>query len=122
MCRCFDLHFAEEAVPTRATFVADFELLESSSEQWAELMRCRTCGQYWKVERGAEADRRTNHAFKLPTADGWQDFDVRPARAELLTRLHGGNSENRCLQAGCQARALSGLVFCVRHANTGYIV
>lgn len=95
-------------------------MLETSEEQWAELMRCRDCGQLWKVESGAEYDHRTNHAFKLVEPDNWLLFDEKPARAALLVHTHGGNSSDKCLQAGCTSRALRNMVFCVRHANTGY--
>lgn len=120
MCRCASLSTAEEAVPTREAFVATFDRLETSDEQWAELMRCRDCGQVWKVEVHAEYDRRTNHAFKLASIDDWLEFDMTPARAALLLRLLGGTSSTTCMQAGCTARAVANRAFCILHLDTGY--
>ena len=119
MCRCASLHPAEEAVPTRDAFIRTFELLESSVAQWAELLRCRDCGQLWKVELGAEVDRRPNIAFQVQSADGWLKLDERPLRAALLTRLLGGNSDAKCMQAGCTAPALKQKAFCALHLGLG---
>jgi len=118
MCRCASLDAAVEALPTRDAFTTTLDLLEASTTQWAELMRCRDCGQYWKVETGAY--RGAEHAFKLSSANDWLVFDERPARAALLTRIHGGTSSQKCMQAGCSARALVNLAFCVQHLETGY--
>jgi len=118
MRRCASLDIAEEAIPTRDAFTATFDVLESSAVQWAELMRCRECGQFWKVD--ADLDRLASHAFKLPSAVGWLDFNERPTRAALLVRLLGGTSSERCMQAGCRAAALAARAFCIRHLDTGY--
>jgi hypothetical protein len=83
-------------------------------------MRCRDCGQHWKVDAGGEMDRHSDHAFKIDIASTWRKFDDKPARAALLIRIHGGESLDRCLHVGCSERSLADMVFCVRHANTGY--
>jgi hypothetical protein len=71
MCHCAELSDAVEAVPTRDQFLLNKTVVARDSEIWAELAVCDDCGQRWRVEVGAEVDRRTNIAFRVSLADDW---------------------------------------------------
>lgn len=114
-CQCNNLNDAEEALPNREEFCSNFELIESKKDQWAELFKCKNCGQFWYVEAGAEMDRRDNMAYKIPYKENWISFNFKPSLSKWYVRFHGGISNSACLQSGCTNKALSNMHLCVVH-------
>jgi hypothetical protein len=119
MCQCSQLQDCVETFPTREGFVLNFELIESRLDLWSQLYQCRFCNQFWRIEAGAEADRRSNRGFKVPARNGWHDFDIMPALEAFCINKLGGLSDSNCSFAGCSKKALVGKVVCIQH-GPGY--
>ena len=96
-------------------FADQLELVEYFSEKWVRLYRCNKCGQHWQVDVGAEADRRTPLAIKIPDAESWANFDDGPIRKKYFIESLGGLTGKECLYKGCKNRRLNGVVFCPDH-------
>src|SRR5690606_2058787 len=109
-----------EAIQTREGFVSGFKKLDHSTKLWAELFGCNSCGQHWIVEEGAEADRRSNKAFKISDPESWLNHDTSPALAQWLMNKHGGVSDKQCIFSGCNNKALKNILVCVEHGHSEY--
>jgi hypothetical protein len=122
VCNCARLHDCERPHPTRAEFLAPFDLVSSPEHAYDELFRCRVCGQHWMVGRpdGSHGGNLNPDAFKIADVDGWRSFDRRAAADARFIRDSGGLSEARCLRKGCEERAVRGFVFCVRDLCVSY--
>jgi hypothetical protein len=91
-------------------------LVDRDPSVWSELLTCQRCGQNWRVEGGAEYDRRTNVAFKIPIGQDWRTLDLKPGLRALEIRRRGGVSAERCAWSGCHNPCLKGARICVDHA------
>ena len=113
-CNCRILENTLAIKSSRNAFVANFEKLETSNENWAELFKCNICEQRWVVQVGAEMDREYNYAFKteVPTLNA---FDFQKANFDLEAHKHGGFSNDICMFLGCEQKALKGIAFCPKH-------
>ena len=121
MCNCQSLGECVEAVPTRDKFVGNFSKLDRSAKLWAELFICKSCGQHWIVEEGAEMDRRINKAFKISDPENWLEHDTNSVLASWLIKQHGGTSELKCAFSGCNNMALKNMAVCVEHGHSEYV-
>jgi hypothetical protein len=115
-CRCAEFGIAVEALPTREAFVRGMTVQERDDSSWAELLECVTCGQLWRVDVGAEVDRRSNVAFRIPPGADWRTVDLRPGLRELAIRRAGGTAPDPCAWSGCSNSCLRGKRICVDHA------
>jgi hypothetical protein len=118
MCNCINFRECEETHPNRDDFVAGFQKLYSDT--WRELFICNTCHQYWIVEQGAEMDRRSNKAYKIPSEENWLQYNTKSALANWLIHQHGGLAENKCLYQGCNQKSLKNMFVCVYHGSSEY--
>jgi hypothetical protein len=88
--------------------------VEVKSDGWVKLCQCRACGQYWQLD---EWDKyQTLCAIKISDPANWQTYDDQPDRARLLIESRGGLSEEECVMARCQNKALKSLAYCPAHA------
>ena len=115
-CQCAELPDAVFAKGGVERFTAGFEFVDESTQAWARLFRCQSCGQSWKLDVVAPQDREVPVAVKLPPDQSWLAFNDRAARRDLMVREHGGLSLQPCAWAGCEHRVLKGMSICVLHA------
>jgi hypothetical protein len=82
------------------------------SKRDAGLFVCPECNTYWNVDLG----QRGPQAIKVTEPLAWEHFDDVPYRLKFLERFHGGVGSETCMFRDCTEFALTGMVFCVRHA------
>lgn len=116
MCNCNKLAPYINIPSSREEFTQSFDLIDQASDLWAELFKCKNCGQYWFVEDRGGYDRNPEYAFKISAPENWKSFDTIPGRKILLTKENGGTSNNNCIWAECKEKALIGKSVCVTHA------
>jgi hypothetical protein len=117
MCDCQKLNKCTKALPARDEFVAGFRKLDHNSNLWADLFVCESCEQYWIVEEGAEMDRRSNMAFKIPDPQNWLFYDTSAALSDWIIENHGGLSNQKCVFYGCNEMALNNMMVCFKHGH-----
>ncbi len=98
-------------------FVAQFETVSTDSQKWAKLYRCLNCNQHWQIDGGAEIDRRTPLAIKIPDHDSWQTFNDRPIRRQYFIDSRGGLTDEICHWEHCSNKCVNGIVFCPEHVR-----
>lgn len=80
---------------------------------WVRLMRCSTCNQLWKVD---EWDKYQElYAFKLQSAEGWEEYDSAALVKDKIIENRGGLEEAKCLMAGCSEKQVKGSAYCAHH-------
>ena len=110
MCNCEALSNCVNYGESEPDFTQGFELI--GQQPWLRLYRCRACGTRWQLD----VDDRSDFAIKVPTGCEWPGFDDRLYRREFFVSFHGGVQQAKCMQMGCDNRALMGMALCVRHA------
>jgi len=88
----------------------------SSAADGSWTMRCRDCGQAWRVDHFREG-RQVALAIKVPSVDtaDWSETADREARIRYLERSLGGLSATRCVWQDCPHLALAGIAMCAMH-------
>ncbi len=111
-CRCVQLSELFEPNPDEefSEFLDSVNHIESSEEY--SLFLCPSCSQYYAVEQWS----RGPIVVKIETKEEFTSFDDVPYRKKLFIDSCGGLSDKKCIQAGCEAKALISLVFCAEHA------
>jgi hypothetical protein len=90
------------------------EIINVKNENWIKLGKCRVCNQYWQLD---EWDKyQTICAIKIDDPNGWQSYDDKQDRIRLLIDSRSGISDEGCIKAGCENKALKSLVYCPQHA------
>ena len=88
--------------------------VDLKSEEWVKLLRCLVCGQHWQLD---EWDKyQAVCAIKIADPENWRSYDDKPDRFRLLVEARGGLSDEECVKAGCQDKALRTLGYCPAHA------
>jgi len=90
------------------------ELAFVAQEGWYELYRHKTDGSLWRID--VEDKYQQRFMVEIKDSASWHTFDSGPLQKQLLFGSRSGDSEQRCLVAGCQRHALHGLAFCLEHA------
>jgi len=80
---------------------------------WVRLHRCANCGQLWRLD---EWDKyQTQFAVRIPSVEGWEDFDATPLQKGFLVQSRGGLGEARCIWAACRNPQVRGGFYCAHH-------
>ncbi|NVK88869.1 MAG: metal-binding protein [Gammaproteobacteria bacterium] len=80
---------------------------------WERLMRCPVCNQLWKVD---EWDKYQDlYAFKLQSAEGWEEFDSVELIKNKIIENRGGLETASCLMAGCVDKQVKGSAYCAHN-------
>lgn len=110
-CRCVQLSDFFEPNPDEelSEFLGAMNHVESFEEY--ALFQCPICSQYYAVEQWS----RGPIVVKIETKEEFISFDDLPYRKKLFIDSYGGLSDKKCIQAGCEEKALVNLVFCVEH-------
>ncbi len=94
-----------------ADFVAQFDPVAGGA--WVNLFRCPECLQLWRVDVWDKLQTQT--AVKVPSQADWESFDSKPLILDSIVQQRGGLSDDTCIRAGCNARAVKTVVYCVEH-------
>ena len=111
MCNCSGLASLLNIADESAGFVA--QLNHVSDGDWVTLFLCPDCQQLWRIDVWDKL--QTQIAVKVPSKLGWEAFDSKPLILESLVQQHGGLSDDACIWAGCDARAVKTVVYCPSH-------
>jgi hypothetical protein len=91
-----------------------FEVVDRTDDNWIELGKCRVCGQYWQIDKWDKY--QTICAIRVDFPDNWQNYDDKADRMQLLFDSRSGLSQEKCIKAGCENKALKSLAYCLNHA------
>jgi hypothetical protein len=86
-----------------------FEIIETAD--WELLLRCPSCGQYWKVDQWDKYT--TQMAIKLDGPQDWTAPDIEKRKAYLAASR--GLDHDECSWINCQNLRLRGSAYCVDH-------
>ncbi|GLS13064.1 hypothetical protein GCM10007935_04920 [Hydrogenophaga electricum] len=89
------------------------ELEHVAQADWYDLYRHKHDGSLWRVDR--EDKYQGRFIVRVPSLSDWESFDSSPLEKQLLLSARGGESEDRCLIAGCSAKAIKASAFCLEH-------
>lgn len=89
------------------------ELEQVAQADWYDLYRRRRDGSLWRVDHEDKYQER--FIVRIPSVLNWESFDSSPMEKQLLFSTRGGESEERCLVAGCSSKAIKGSAFCLEH-------
>jgi hypothetical protein len=104
-------YFDRESAATR-DFVSNLEKV--GDEGWYELYRNKVDGRLWRIDK----DDKYQQSYALQVLPGmdWKTYDPTPDIKALMLATRGESSTGRCMVAGCSAKPLNDLAFCVEHA------
>ncbi|MBG13737.1 MAG: metal-binding protein [Thalassobium sp.] len=92
-------------------------LIERDIGDWVKLMECPVCGQLYKVD---EWDKyQTCYAVKVPSPEGWREFDGERLIKERMMENRGGLASKVCMRSGCEEKQVNGSAYCVNHLYAG---
>lgn len=111
MCNCKELPTLVEISNSYVDFKLNLNSLEVGD--WVHLMECQDCSQLWKLD---EWDKYQNcYAVKLPTKEGWQQFDSESLIKEKMLENRGGVTNQNCIWANCNLNQVKGSAYCINH-------
>lgn len=110
-CRCDNL---PDALYYEDASKAFFETLdEITTWNWAKLVKCRECGQYWSIDEWDKYQERG--IIKILDPETWEALDSTEIRKRLLLKSRGGTENEKCIWAGCEGKQVKGVVLCIEH-------
>lgn len=115
-CKCYSL--SEVFYIDQGPNGFEKNLKQLDVENWMRLYQCPECGQLWAID---EWDKYSWQVVsKVTEIEGWADDQREKERKNLLLTERGGTTEEKCVWAGCNARAVKGVAYCLEHLwNTG---
>ncbi len=113
-CECNQLPHIFNVEKYHSQLKDRFESVDRKDSGWLELGKCQICGQYWQLDKWDKL--QTICAIKIDALDDWQNYDDKPDRMQLLIDSRDGLTEEKCIKANCQNKALKSLAYCPKHA------
>ncbi len=89
------------------------ELEHIAEVAWFELYRRKEDGSFWRIDR--EDKHQERFIVRIESFLDWESFDSSSLEKQLLLSTRGGESQERCLVAGCSSRAIKASAFCLEH-------
>ncbi len=90
----------------------DKELEKVKTGDWIWLGRCPECGSLWSVDVSDKLHWQV--VVHLRSEDDFEN-DTTEIRKNLLLKFRGGNSEDKCIWAGCSNKAVKDVAYCIDH-------
>jgi len=110
-CQCSDLPDAFYLDEGSRGFAEG--LKREISGNWIWLGSCPSCGQLWALD---EWDKYQDQVVtRVNNRETWNVADTTNLRKQLLLKSRGGLTDTNCIWAGCTAKAVKGVVFCLDH-------
>ena len=93
------------------SFYKHLEKVDSSG--WYELYKCKTSGQYWRIDIWDKGQER--FVVKIENIKVWEIYDASSLIKDLIIKNRGGLTNQKCIWANCENRKVKGVAYCIDH-------
>jgi hypothetical protein len=88
-------------------------LNKEDSSVWLELFKCKSCGQYWRIDVFDKLQAR--FVVKIEDIKNWKEFDASLLVKRLILKNRGGSTNKECVWANCTNKRVKGVAYCIDH-------
>jgi hypothetical protein len=91
----------------------EYTIISKKDDGFRILVRCHECDQHWQLD--GEEKYGVALAIRVHYPDEWDEYSDYPARMIYLVKSHGGLTDKKCVEPGCQRKGVRGFDRCAHH-------